>query len=144
MVEKWKCHESLWDGLGWMYKIGCKNPNESTEGWEMTSKRKWKEQQQNEEYRQMKTEQQNGRLLTNEDTTTKWRTSTNEDKTTKWRTKMKNNNITKTSREVLPNKVASLGVFVTSTPDHKRNRKTMVLGVWMPLTAANSQSKIQQ
>ena len=57
---------------------------------------------------------------------------------------MKNNNFTKTSLEVLPSKVASLGVFVKSTLDHKRNRKTMVLGVWIPLTVTNSQSKIQQ
>ena len=33
---KWKCCESLCDGLGWKYKMGCKNPSDSPrkgEGW---------------------------------------------------------------------------------------------------------------
>ena len=58
LLNKWKCRNSLCDGLGWKYKMGCKNLNNSPrkgEGW------CWKAMRR---------------------TTTKWRTSTNEKRTT--------------------------------------------------------------
>ena len=60
-LNKWKCRESLCNGLGWKYKMGCKNPGNSPrkgEGWCQKAIRR---------------------------TTAKWRSSTNEDTTTKWR-----------------------------------------------------------
>ena len=58
-LNKWKCRESLCDGLDWKYKMGCKNPGDSPrkgEGWRRKAMRR---------------------------TTTKWRTSA------KWRSKMR-------------------------------------------------------
>ena len=57
-LNKRKCRESLCNGLGWKYKMGCKNPGNSPykgEGWCRKAMRR---------------------------TTTKWRSSTNEDTTT--------------------------------------------------------------
>ena len=83
-LKKWKCRESLCNGLGWKYKMGYKNPDNSPrkgEGWRRKAMRR---------------------------TTTKWRTSSNEDTTTKWIT---TTNITKISLEVFPSKVTSLELF---------------------------------
>ena len=58
ILNKWKCRNSLCDGLGWKYKMRSKNLSNSPrngEGW------CWKAMRR---------------------TTTKWRTSTNEKKTT--------------------------------------------------------------
>ena len=91
-LKKWKCRESLCNGLGWKYKMGYKNPDNSPrkgEGWRRKAMRR---------------------------TTTKWRTSSNEDTTTKWIT---TTNITKISLEVFPSKVTSLELFYFKKNDYR-------------------------
>ena len=60
-LNKRKCCESLCDGLGWKYKMGCKNPGDSPRMRDDVEKQ-WEEQQQNEEHRQMRRCQQHKNL----------------------------------------------------------------------------------
>ena len=54
MVEKWKCDETLCDGLGWKYKMGLK-----TKGWGMMSKKKceWSKTANEEQQQQQNKDQ---------------------------------------------------------------------------------------
>ena len=88
ILNKWKCRNSLCDGLGWKYKMRSKNLSNSPrngEGW------CWKAMRR---------------------TTTKWRTSTNEDTTTTTKMKIKNEQQQhKSLTGGFPKQVKLLGVF---------------------------------